>query len=120
MTATDLRELEKMLLKIGEEDGETLLKGMLAQSKAPSLVHFVRGLVGMDRAAAQEAFSKLLRVWQTAPDQDRGVYGEYLRQMIAIPGESCRHLISKRLMASLVGSVLSGIVKKPDWSITWT
>lgn len=60
LTASDLQELEKMLVKVGEEDGETLLKGMLAQTKAPSLVHFVRGLVGMDRAAAQAAFSKLL------------------------------------------------------------
>lgn len=56
----DLGELEAMLVKIGEADGEALLMGLLAQSKAPSLAHFVRQMVGMDRAAAQEAFSRLL------------------------------------------------------------
>ena len=62
-----------MLIKIGEGDGEALLKGMLAQSKAPSLVHFVRGLVGMDRAAAQAAFSKLLSNQSLTPQQIRFV-----------------------------------------------
>ena len=73
LTASDLQELEKMLMKVGEEDGEALLKGTLAQSKAPSLVHFVRGLVGMDRAAAQAAFSKLLSNQSLTPPQIRFV-----------------------------------------------
>lgn len=73
LTPTDLQELEKMLVKIGEEDGETLLKGMLAQSQSPSLAHFVRGLVGMDRAAAQKAFSKLLSNQSLTPSQIRFV-----------------------------------------------
>ena len=45
---------------IGEDDGRTLLSGLLARTEAPSLAHFVRSLVGMDRAAAQEAFSEFL------------------------------------------------------------
>jgi len=44
----------------GEADGESLLSSLLAQSGAPSLAHFVRGLVGMDRVAAQAAFSRFL------------------------------------------------------------
>ena len=41
--------------------------------KAPSLVHFVRSLVGMDRAAAQVAFSKLLSNQSLAPPRIRFV-----------------------------------------------
>jgi type I restriction enzyme R subunit len=60
LTPSDLHELEATLVKIGADDGETLLSGLLERSGAPSLVHFVRGMVGMDRAAAQAAFSRLL------------------------------------------------------------
>ena len=60
LTATDLRGLEQTLVEIGEDDGQTLLTHLLARSNAPSLPHFVRSLVGMDRAAAQEAFSEFL------------------------------------------------------------
>ncbi len=60
LTATDLRGLEQTLVEIGEDDGQTLLTRLLARSDAPSLAHFVRSLVGMDRAAAQEAFSEFL------------------------------------------------------------
>jgi type I restriction enzyme R subunit len=73
LTASDLRELETMLEKIGEEDGRELLKGLLARSRAPSLVYFVRSLVGMDRAAAQAAFSKLLSNQSLTPPQIRFV-----------------------------------------------
>jgi len=73
LTASDLQELQTMLVKIGDADGEALLKGMLAQNKAPSLAHFVRGLVGMDRAAAQAAFSKLLANQSLTPPQIRFV-----------------------------------------------
>jgi type I site-specific restriction endonuclease len=45
---------------IYKEDGQALLTRLLARSEAPSLAHFVRNLVGMDRAAAQEAFSGFL------------------------------------------------------------
>ncbi len=37
-----------------------MLSGLLARSGAPSLAHFIRGLVGLDRVAAQEAFSRFL------------------------------------------------------------
>ena len=60
LTATDLRGLERTLVEIGEDDGQTLLTSLLARNDAPSLAHFVRSLVGMDRAAAQEAFSEFL------------------------------------------------------------
>ena len=60
LTATDLRGLEQTLVEIGEDDGQTLLTGLLARHDAPSLAHFVRSMVGMDRAAAQEAFSEFL------------------------------------------------------------
>ena len=60
LTATDLRGLEQTLVEIGEDDGRTLLTGLLARNDAPSLAHFVRSMVGMDRAAAQEVFSEFL------------------------------------------------------------
>ena len=60
LTAADLRGLEQTLIEIGEDDGGTLLTGLLARTYSPSLVHLVRGMVGMDRAAAQEAFSEFL------------------------------------------------------------
>ena len=60
LTAADLRGLEQALVEIGEDDGQTLLTGLLARSNALSLAYFVRSMVGMDRAAAQEAFSEFL------------------------------------------------------------
>ena len=60
LTATDLQGLEQTLVEIGEDDGKTLLTGLLARNDAPSLAHFVRSMVGMDRAAAQEVFSEFL------------------------------------------------------------
>ena len=60
LTAADLRGLERALVEIGEDDGQTLLTGLLARHDAPSLAHFVRSMVGMDRAAAQQAFSEFL------------------------------------------------------------
>ncbi|MDT8438834.1 MAG: DEAD/DEAH box helicase family protein [Wenzhouxiangellaceae bacterium] len=60
LTKTNLEELQTMLVQIGEDEGETLLSDLLARSQAPSLVHFVRSLVGMDRAAVQAAFSQFL------------------------------------------------------------
>ena len=60
LTATDLRGLEQALVEIGDDDGRTLLTGLLARHDAPSLAHFVRSMVGMDRAAAQQAFSEFL------------------------------------------------------------
>lgn len=73
LTPIDLEGLEKTLAAIGEEDGKTLLSGLLEQSGAPSLVHFVRSLVGMDRAAAQAAFSEFLSDRSLTPPQIRFV-----------------------------------------------
>ena len=71
LTATDLDELESMLTKIGNGDGQELLSGLLEQSGAQSLAHFVRGLVGMDRRAAQNAFSTFLNDRSLTPPQIR-------------------------------------------------
>ena len=61
LTPTDLEGLETTLREIGEGEGEVLLTALLVKSEAPSLVHFVRSLVGMDRAAAQAAFAAFLQ-----------------------------------------------------------
>lgn len=71
LTETDLEELERALTQIGEDDGQTLLSGLLANSGAPSLAHFVRSLVGMDRAAAQAAFAEFLQDRSLTPPQIR-------------------------------------------------
>jgi type I restriction enzyme R subunit len=73
LTADDLKSLETTLVEIGEEDGETLLSDLLARSEAPSLAHFVRSLVGMDRSAAQAAFSQFLNDRSLTPQQIRFV-----------------------------------------------
>ena len=73
LTADDLKSLEATLVEIGEEDGETLLSDLLGRSEAPSLAHFVRSLVGMDRTAAQAAFSQFLNDRSLTPQQIRFV-----------------------------------------------
>lgn len=60
LTAADLKSLEAILVQIGEDDGELLLSDLLARRKTPSLAHFVRSIVGMDRSASQAAFSQFL------------------------------------------------------------
>ena len=73
LTAADLKGLESTLVEIGEEDGETLLSGLLARSEAPSLAYFVRSLVGLDRSAAQSVFSEFLNDRSLTPPQIRFV-----------------------------------------------
>tara|TARA_E500000318_G_C3555800_1_gene211027 strand:+ start:50 stop:1141 length:1092 start_codon:yes stop_codon:yes gene_type:complete len=73
MTQTDLDGLQQALIKIGEEDGETLLSSWMARSEAPSLPHFVRSLVGLDRRAAMAAFSGFLNDESLNPPQIRFV-----------------------------------------------
>ena len=73
LTKTDLESLEGTLAEIGEDDGETLLTGLLARSAAPSLAHFVRSMVGLDRSAAQAAFSEFLSDRSLTPPQIRFV-----------------------------------------------
>jgi hypothetical protein len=55
---------------IGQDQGKELLSGLLACREPPSLVHFVRSLVGLDRAAAHAAFSKFLNGRSLTPQQD--------------------------------------------------
>lgn len=71
LTETDLQGLERTLAEIGADDGQTLLSNLLERTGAPSLVWFVRSLVGMDRNAAQSAFSLFLN--------DRSLTGPQIR-----------------------------------------
>jgi type I restriction enzyme R subunit len=73
LTPADLKSLEEVLTKIGDADGPVLLNGLLQRSGAPSLAHFVRSLVGMDRATAQAAFSTFLSDRSLTPPQIRFV-----------------------------------------------
>ena len=73
LTRADLEGLERTLAEIGEEEGETLLSHLLAKSEAPSLAHFVRRMVGMDREAAHAAFSQFLKDESLSPPQIRFV-----------------------------------------------
>ena len=57
----DLASLEAMPIEIGEGDGKRLLAGLPERRGNPSLPVFVRSLVGMGRAAAQQAFSRFLQ-----------------------------------------------------------
>jgi type I restriction enzyme, R subunit len=71
LTASNLVELEKILVEVGEDEGKKLFARLMEQSGAPSLVHFVRSLVGMDRSAAMAAFSVFLQDQSLKPDQIR-------------------------------------------------
>ncbi len=71
LTPTDLEALESVLVAIGEDDGETLLNGLLEQSKSHSLPHFVRKLVGMDRSTAVSAFADFVQNKSLSPKQNR-------------------------------------------------
>ena len=73
LTPADLERLEGILVQIGEDDGEELLRGLLLQSQAPTLAYFICTLVGMDRAAAQVAFSDYLTDRSLTPQQMRFV-----------------------------------------------
>jgi type I restriction enzyme R subunit len=73
LSEEDLQRLEATLVEIGEEDGKTLLSGLLARSESPSLAHFVRSLVGLDRSAAQALFSEFLGDRSLTPQQIRFV-----------------------------------------------
>lgn len=72
LTATDLQGLEQTLVEIGDGDAR-LLRDLLERSGAPSLPWFVRSMVGLDRAAAQETFSRFLTDRSLSPSQIRFV-----------------------------------------------
>lgn len=71
LTESDLEGLQSALLDIGAEEGDLLLENLMARAGAPSLPHFVRSLVGLDRKAANEAFSDLLSKHSLNPKQMR-------------------------------------------------
>ena len=71
LTSKDLEGLEKALVEIGEDEGQTLLSGLLERSQAPSLAHFIRSMVGLDRAAAQAVFSEFLSDHSLTSEQIR-------------------------------------------------
>jgi type I restriction enzyme R subunit len=73
LTTSDLERLEGILVQIGEGEGKELLTGLLERSEAPTLAYFVRTLVGLDRAAAQSAFSDYLSDRSLTPQQMRFV-----------------------------------------------
>ena len=73
VTQTELAGLEQKLIEIGEVDGEKLLAGMLERSESPSLAHLVLRMVGLDRKAAQTAFSEFLNDESLTPKQIRFV-----------------------------------------------
>ncbi|RWX44404.1 Helicase conserved C-terminal domain-containing protein [Candidatus Electrothrix aarhusensis] len=56
----DLQGLENVLTEIGADEGEILLSDLLKRNETPSLAHFIRSLVGLDRAAAKTAFARFL------------------------------------------------------------
>ncbi|WP_419940465.1 type I restriction-modification enzyme R subunit C-terminal domain-containing protein [Candidatus Palauibacter sp.] len=53
------------------DDACVQFSGLLARSESPSLAHFVRSLVGLDRTAAQAAFSGFLADRSLTPPQIR-------------------------------------------------
>jgi type I restriction enzyme, R subunit len=57
LTPTDLTELEKMLLEAGIGDANDIQR---ARETSQGFGRFVRSLVGLDRAAATEAFGEFL------------------------------------------------------------
>lgn len=73
LSQSDLEGLEQALVEIGEDEGPELLKGLLARKGSPSLPHFVRSLVGLDRAAAVREFSSFLEDNDLNPNQIRFV-----------------------------------------------
>jgi type I restriction enzyme, R subunit len=73
LSSADLERLEGILVQIGEGDGKELLTGLLERNQVPTLAYFVRTLVGLDRAAAQEAFSDYLSDRSLTPRQMRFV-----------------------------------------------
>lgn len=60
LTQSDLDGLQAALVQIGSDEGDLLLSNLLARNGAPSIPHFVRTLVGLDRKAANAAFAELL------------------------------------------------------------
>jgi type I site-specific restriction endonuclease len=93
LTATDLQELEKMLLQA--DDSRARIDEVREQSHGLGL--FIRSLMGLDREAAMQAFCEFLRGGTATPDQIRraGVDpqrrdGRRTAVRVTIHGRECR------------------------------
>ena len=84
LTPTDIEELENVLVQIGEDEGDTLLTGLLESSEAPSLAHFVRKLVGMDRGTAIKAFAAFMTDKSLSTQQTRFI--ELIIEQLTVQG----------------------------------
>ncbi len=73
LTLTDLHSMERILIELGDGEGEQLLYDLLEREDAPSLAHFIRSMVGMDRSTVQQAFSTFLTDRNLSPQQIRFV-----------------------------------------------
>lgn len=73
LTPQDISELEAIMITLGGSDGDQLLTGLLARTQSPSLAHFIRSHVGMDRKAVQKHFSTLIAEHSLNPTQIRFV-----------------------------------------------
>jgi type I restriction enzyme R subunit len=69
LTATDLSELERFLFESGEVQSRELFEKVFGKQEQLSV--FIRSLVGLDRGAAKEAFSKYLDTTQFNTKQIR-------------------------------------------------
>jgi type I restriction enzyme, R subunit len=65
LTATDLEELERLLLEAGGSAADIAL----AQEQGAGLGVFVRALIGLDRAAAKELFNEFLSTGTATANQ---------------------------------------------------
>ena len=65
LTATDLEELERLLMEAGGSAADIAK----ARSESTSLGMFVRSLVGLDRAAAKELFNEFLSAGTATANQ---------------------------------------------------
>ncbi|TAE78415.1 MAG: DUF4145 domain-containing protein [Verrucomicrobia bacterium] len=82
LTPTDLEQLETLLVEIGETHGPVLLDGLLRRTESPSLAHFVRRTVGLDRSAVLALFSDFLEIRDLNPAQIRFI-GTLVDQLAA-------------------------------------
>ncbi len=71
LTPQDVSELEKIMTALGGSEGDQLLIGALERSKSPSLGHFIRSQVGMERKAVQARFSNFVVEHSLNPTQIR-------------------------------------------------
>lgn len=84
LTSQDIAELEGLLVSLADGQGDELLAGLLERTSSPSLPHFIRSCVGMERKAVQERFSTFLSDRALNPAQIRFV--ELVVEQLTMPG----------------------------------